>query len=569
MSTIIAKFETIAKENGRGTALAYLQSGKYQQISYDNLNNYRLQIAHWWQDKNFIKGQKIAILLPNSPEWVITDLVAATLGLIVLPLHTTYNPAQLDSIIRHAQIDYLVTDGEHFTKNKKIFLANSFKKIIVVGQMSSDEGVEHWPLLKYQKNIIDIKSSINQDDIHTIIYTSGTTGEPKGVMLSHHNIVTDVESAKRSIKINATDKFFSFLPLSHAFERTSGYYAAIFSGASIYFAQSSKTIIDDIKKAKPTILTSVPRIFEKVYDKIFDKVRSGSKLKREIFYQALNLSRSKRTKKIDFWHRLQLKLFDKIVFKKIRDTLGGHLRMAVSGGASLNPNIAKFFENLNIPIIEGYGLTETSPIVAVNKIDNYKFGTVGLPLDCSQIKIADNKEILIKGDNVMKGYYDNQEATASVIHDGWFYTGDLGFIDEDGFLTIIGRAKDMIVLSTGKNIFPEPIENVLNESKYISQSFVYGDKDKNISALIVPDFEELAIWCRKHEVDFSLPDVLENTSVLKLYQEKISKKLDSLSNIEQINNFRLLDKEFSQENNLLTPTLKLRRSKISDTLIRS
>jgi long-chain acyl-CoA synthetase len=567
MSTIITKFESIAKEHGRRTALAFLQSGKYQQISYDHLNNYRLQIAHWWQDKHFIKGQKIAVLLSNSPEWVMTDLAAATLGLIVLPLHTTYNQAQLDSIIKHAEIDYLVTDGEHFNKNKQIFLANTFKKIIVIGQTAADEGVEHWPLLKYQKNIIDIKSDLSPDDTHTIIYTSGTTGDPKGVMLSHQNIVTDVESAKRNIEIKSTDKFFSFLPLSHAFERTSGYYAAIFSGASIYFAQSSKTIIDDIKKAKPTILTSVPRIFEKVYDKIFDKVRSGSKFKREIFYQALNLSRSKRAKKIDFWHKLQLQLLDKIVFKKIRDILGGHLRMAVSGGASLNPTIAKFFENLNLPIIEGYGLTETSPIVAVNKFDNYKFGTVGLPLDCNQIKIADNKEILIKGDNVMKGYYDNQEATDAVLRDGWFYTGDLGFIDERGFLTIIGRAKDMIVLSTGKNIFPEPIENILNESKYISQSFVYGDKDKNISALIVPDFEELAIWCRKHEVDFSLPDVLSHDSVLKLYQEKITKKLDSFSNIEQINNFRLLDKEFSQENSLLTPTLKLRRSKIIDTFI--
>ncbi|MBT7088058.1 AMP-binding protein, partial [bacterium] len=321
---------------------------------------------------------------------------------------------------------------------------------------------------------------------------------------------------------------------------------------------------EDIKKAKPTILTSVPRIFEKVYDKIFDKIGSGKAWKKKMFYHSLKLSRLSKSGKLSFLEKIQLNLLDKIVLDKIRNTLGGHLRMAVSGGASLNPTIAKFFENIGLPIIEGYGLTETSPIVAVNKLDNYKFGTVGSILDCNKVKIADNKEIIISGDNIMMGYYDNPKATEESIKDGWFYTGDLGFIDEDNFLTIIGRAKDIIVLSTGKNIFPEPIENALNESRYINQSFVYGDNNKNLSVLIVPDLEELAIWCRKNEADFSFPDVLKDNKILGLYEQKIVQKLKDFTGVEKVKNFILTDKEFNQENGLLTPTLKLRRKMIKD-----
>ncbi|MBT4649533.1 long-chain fatty acid--CoA ligase, partial [bacterium] len=561
MSVIIDKFQAIVKTYGSRVALAYLQDDKYHHLDYNALDNYRLQIANWWSKLGFTKGQKVAVMLPNSPEWVISDLASATLGLTMVPLHATYNATQLKRIIDHAQIDYLVVYQEYFDQHKDLFLNHSFKKRIIVG-LVEEKDVDYWPVLKYKNDLSKINVPIKEDDLHTIIYTSGTTGDPKGVMLSHKNIVADVEAAKRSVKITELDKFFSFLPLSHAFERTAGYYAAIFSGSSIYFAQSSKTIIEDIKKAKPTILPSVPRIFEKVYDKIFDKVVSGNKLKKKMFYHLLNLARSAKKNNLKFVEKIQLSLLDKIIFNKIRAILGGHLRMAISGGASLNPNIAKFFENLGIQIIEGYGLTETSPIVAVNQLDNYKFGTVGKALDCNKVKIAENKEIIVSGDNVMMGYYDNPEATKEGIKDGWFYTGDLGFIDEDGFLTIIGRAKDIIVLSTGKNIFPEPIENALNESKYINQSFVYGDNDKNLSVLIVPDFEELAIWSRKNDVDFSLPDALKNSKVLILYKKKIDKWLKGFSEIEKVQNFILVSEEFSQENGLLTPTLKLRRKMI-------
>jgi len=252
-------------------------------------------------------------------------------------------------------------------------------------------------------------------------------------------------------------------------------------------------------------------------------------------------------------------LLNILVFRKLRSILGGHLRLAVSGGASLDLKVIKFFENLGVQIIEGYGMTETSPIISVNPISDCRAGTVGQALDCNQIKILDNKEILIKGDNVMLGYYNNDVLTKETIDkDGWLSSGDLGFIDKDGFLTIIGRAKDMIVLSTGKNIFPEGIENVLNESRYISQSMIYGDKSKHISAIIVPNFEQLKLWCEKYSIKLNLTD----ERIVDFYKLKVDHKLKNFAKIEQINSFKLISEEFSQENGLLTPTLKLKREKV-------
>ena len=250
---------------------------------------------------------------------------------------------------------------------------------------------------------------------------------------------------------------------------------------------------------------------------------------------------------------------DIIVLRKIRNVFGGKLRLAITGGASLDVKVIKFFDNLGIKVIEGYGLTETSPVICVNRINDCRFGTVGQALDCNEIKVTDNKEVLVKGDNVMLGYYKNEELTKEIIDgDGWFYTGDLGFIDREGFLTIIGRAKDMIVLSTGKNIFPEGIENVLNESRYISQSMIYGDNQKHISALIVPNYDQLKRWCTKHGINFDLND----ERILNFYKDKIDGRLKNFAKIEQVGSFKLLEEEFSQDNGLLTPTLKLKRYKI-------
>ncbi len=567
MFTIASKFKSLVEMYGQHNAVSFLVNGRYHKLSYQKLDNRRLYLAQQFDSWSWKKGEKIAVMLANSPEWIMVDLAAATIGLVIVPLHLTYNKAQLAQIIHHAQVDYLVIQEEYFNKFKDLWLQFSFKNIVIVGDCKlTHEKIRLWPDFESIKTHLDFPSfPVSENDLHTIIYTSGTTGDPKGVMLTHKNLISDVMSAKAVIDITQVDRFFSFLPLSHAFERVAGYYAPIFSGASIYFARSSKTIVEDIKLAQPTILNAVPRIFEKVYDKIFDKVRSGSELKKTLFYQALNLAKHKKQRKLNLVEKIQLYFLDMMVLKKLRNILGGNLRLAISGGASLNPQIAKFFASLGIQVIEGYGLTETSPIVAVNQIKNYKFGTVGKVLSCNQVLIANDKEILIKGDNLMQGYYNNSELTAEVVDaEGWFHTGDLGFLDNDGFLTIIGRAKDMIVLSTGKNIFPEPIENTLNESKYISQSFIYGDKQKNISAFLVPDQSELEAWCKQNEIEYIFPDILHNTKVLTLYENILGEQLKDFSHLEKIQDFRLVEQEFTQENGLLTPTLKLRRNKIKD-----
>lgn len=570
MLSIASKFDSLVQMYPENIALAYLSAGKYQKITYQKLDQQRQNLATYFHLWSWKKSEKVAVMLANSPEWIISDLALATLGLVFVPLHLTYNKIQLEQIVRHADVDYLIIQDEYFNKFKDLWLSFSFKNIVVVGHKKDlDSKIQAWPDLDKKEKFIDFTEiQINPNDAHTIIYTSGTTGEPKGVMLSHHNLISDVMSAKEVIDITARDRFFSFLPLSHAFERTAGYYAPIFSGASVYFARSAKTIIEDIKLAQPTVINAVPRIFEKIYDKIFDQARAGSKFKQVLFFQALNLVKLKKQKILSFKEKIELYFLDRLVLKKLRRILGGRLRLAISGGASLNPTIAKFFVNIGVQIIEGYGLTETSPIVSVNQIKNYKFGTVGKVLSCNQVKISESKEILIKGDNLMKGYYNNSELTKEVIdQEAWFHTGDLGFIDEDGFLTIIGRAKDVLVLSTGKNIFPEPIENTLNESKYIMQSFVYGDRQKNISALIVPDYQELELWSQKQGINYLFPDILHNTQVLDLYAKILDEKLKDWSHLEKIQDFKLLAEEFSQENGLLTPTLKLRRTRIIENYL--
>ncbi|MBU1202964.1 long-chain fatty acid--CoA ligase [Patescibacteria group bacterium] len=559
--TLAVRFKQIVDKFGRHTALAYLVDEQYKKISYRELDRRRLYQANNWKSFGWQKGEKVALMLDNSPEWVISDLAAATLGLIVVPIHTTFNGEYIKRVMEHSGAKYLIINREYFDKHKNTILSFDLKKIIIVGGSLDlkDEKIIGWPRLDLQKKLEDILINVDEDDVHTIIYTSGTTGDPKGVMLTHKNLIVNAESAKRSVNITYKDRFFSFLPLSHAFERTAGYYCPIFTGSSIYFARSSKSIVDDIKKARPTMINSVPRIFERIYGKVFDNVESGSNFKKKLFFKSLKLSVLKRKNELDFLSKLSLFILDLLVLKKVRAILGGRLRLAISGGASLDIKILRFFENLGIDIIEGYGMTETSPVIAVNKVNNSRPGTVGQALDCNEIVVAQNKEILIKGENVMLGYYANDGATSEIIDkDKWLHTGDFGFLDKEGFLTIIGRAKDVIVLSTGKNIFPETIENTLNESRFIVQSMVYGDNQKHISALIVPNFEQLKKWCEENKIEFDLND----QKVQGFYRDKITSRLAHFAQVEQIGDFKLLEEEFSQENGMLTPTLKLKRYKI-------
>jgi long-chain acyl-CoA synthetase len=430
------------------------------------------------------------------------------------------------------------------------------KRMIVRGQVEIREPAVSWQTCLSGEPVTE-SVAVSEQDIHTIVYTSGTTADPKGVMLSHDNILFDADASRQVIPITPSDSFFSFLPLSHMLERTGCYYTVMSVGASIYFASSNDKIADEVMLVRPTVMLAVPRMFEKMHEKIFDTIDSGPTWKKQLFFQALRSRQGA--------HPLAQWFYETLVFKTIKAKLGGRLRFVVSGGASLDRKIAKFFQTIGLPILEGYGLTETSPVVAVNRLEATKIGTVGLLLPGVEVTIDKEKQILIRGRNVMKGYYQQPELTQEVIDsEGWFHSGDMGFIDSEGYLTVIGRIKELIVLTNGKKINPVPLEISLNRSRYISQSMVYGDSHNHLSAVIVPDFKELNLWLESEQILKSGKESLVMPQVKELFAMEIKDRLKEYNSIEQVVDFKLIGEEFTQENDFVTPTQKLKRKKIRD-----
>ena len=571
--TIYSRFREIVKENKENTALAYILQGEYQRINYYELNRLVLRVVNYFLSLGLDKNDRVMILSENRWEWPVIDLACNYLGLILVPVHTTYSYKYIDYITTKTNPKVIfISDQKLFDNFKEINseLINKLQDIVLLeNNIDSNLKLKYWSdiIKDFDDNVK--KGWINDSNaIMTIIYTSGTTGMPKGAILTNKNILVNIDNVLQYVPIYSRDRFFSFLPLSHILERIAGSLVPLTLGASIYYSRSPKTLVDDIKKAKPSILVSVPRIFEKIFDKIQDKLREGSRIKHQLFYYALKsvskintLKRSgKKFNKLIYW---RFRILDNIVFKKIRNIFGGRLRLAISGGSSLDSKIARFFEDIGIKVIEGYGLTETSPIIAVNKEDDYKFGTVGKVLPNLDLKINDDKEILVKGESVMSGYWQDEESTNNVLQEGWFFTGDLGFVDNDGFLNIIGRKKEMIVLSTGKNIVPVNIELALNYDRFITQSMVIGLNKRFVTALIVPDFEELNIYCQQNNIEYSQDrKCLDKKEIYKLYRDIINKVLKGFADYEQIGDFYLVPREFDQEHDELTPTLKLKRENI-------
>jgi len=553
-------FETANKFPNK-TALLYKKEGVYFPIKYRELAKRVVVVASAFQSLGLEKGDKVAILSENRPEWVITDLATMYLGAVVVPLHTTLNPKAVCNVLNHCQAKILVVSNEEFLN--KVLLGQKqlkhLKKIIFLGKLTATQKEVLTSKVLSWKAILSLNQEktcesifLDPDECCSIIYTSGTTGHPKGVVLTHRNFLSNVEAINEVVPIYKTDTFLSFLPLSHVLERLAGYYVPLCSGATIAYAESAKELTKNLKEVKPTMLISVPRVFEKFHDAVWDKVNKSSPLKKEIFKWALR--QKKRT--------LRYKIGDYLAFKKIRQQMGGRLRLTISGGASLNENIGKFFSKIGMKIIEGYGLTETSPVISVNQEKDFKFGTVGKILPGVKVRITENKEVLVKGPNVFSEYFKNKEQTKLAFSkDGWFATGDQGFIDKQGFLTIIGRAKDMIVTSGGKNVWPEPIESLLNNDKFIAQSIVIGNNRKFISALIIPDWQEIEIYLKEQGLPLQEHDKLTKDPVLlDVFEKRINEKINSnLSDVEKVKKFRLLPQEFSQDQDELTPTLKLRR----------
>jgi long-chain acyl-CoA synthetase len=555
-------FFEVAEKAGNKTALLYKKEGVYFPITYKELAKKVKILTSGLQKLGIEKGDSVAILSENRPEWVISDLAIMASGGVVVPLHTTLSAKAIVNVLIHSKAKVLIVSNSDFLN--KVLIGQKhlkdLKKVIFLDKLTSSQKeiltskVIGWnAIFRLNQETKPEEIFLDPDDPCSIIYTSGTTGKPKGVVLSHMNFLSNTEAINEVIPVKENDVFLSFLPLSHVLERQAGYYMPICYGATIAYAENTKQLLQNLKEIKPTILISVPRIFEKFHDAVWDKVNLSSPLQNKIFRWALRQRQNK----------FKCKIADLLVFKKIRNQMGGRLRLTISGGASLNANIARFFSKIGILILEGYGLTETSPVISANRKNDLKFGTVGKLVPGVKVKINDTtKEILVKGPNVFKEYFKNKKGTKDCFSkDGWFQTGDLGFIDKQGFLTIIGRDKEMIVTSGGKNVWPEKIENLLNDDKFVSQSMTIGNKRKFISALIVPDWQEVEIFMKENNLPLKEhQNLVKDKYILEVFQKRINEKINlNLDESEKIKKFKLAPQEFSQDQDELTPTLKLRR----------
>ena len=519
---------------------------------------------------------KISILSKNRPEWVILDLAVQKIGAVLAPIYPTININELKFVLNDAQVKLVVVNDEELFL-KVLSVKDEVPSLKYIYTFEHVANAKHWKEIlalssaQLKERVKAISARIGQEDLATIIYTSGTTGTPKGVMLSHRNILSNVMASMSLFPPG--NRAMSFLPLNHIFEKMVTY-LYLFKGVSIYYAESFDTIGDNLKETKPNMFTTVPRLLEKVYDRIMQKGSELSGIKKKLFFWAHGLAEKfEINKKLSWGYRFQLALANKLVFSKWREGLGNELRAIVTGGAACQVRLIRIFTAAKIVIMEGYGLTETSPVIAVNRYDEKQrmFGTVGPLIDDVEVKIAEDGEVLTKGPHVMMGYYKQPALTAQEITDGWYHTGDIGLLVEDPnlpgkkFLKITDRKKEMFKTSGGKYVAPLPIENKLKESPFIEQVMLIGAEKKFVSALIVPSFPALNDWVRKNNVgDVNHEQLIHNPRVIELYKDLIESFNKFFNHVEQVKKFELLPQEWSVDTGEMTPKLSLKRKVIME-----
>ncbi len=518
------------------------------------------------------KGDMIATIIGNCPEWNVIDMALMQIGAIQIPIYPNISKPNYSYIFKETQVKYIfVQNNEVYDRIKLV--AKDFSSINEIYSVEKTFAVKNWKEILKLGNVYDddklncIKQNIKPDDIATIIYTSGTTGKPKGVMLSHKNFISNFLTCAKIPDLNPTDRALSFLPLCHVYERMLNYLYQ-YLGVSIYYSENLQNISRDIKEIKPQVFCTVPRVLEKIYAKIYQKGLALPVLNKLFFFWAISLAKDfSIDNKNSFWYKLKFLVADFLVFKKWRDAFGGRLKVIVSGGANLQTQMAKIFWTSGIYILEGYGLTETSPVIAVQTFqkNGFKFGTVGKVIENVEVKIADDGEILSKGPNLMPGYFNHPKLTSEVIdQDGWFHTGDIGEIDEDGFLKITDRKKEIFKTSGGKYVAPQIIENNLKSSPFIEYVLVTGENQKCPAAIILPDFNFLQSWCLNKKIPFStIHAAIENPQVWERFKKEINLLNKGLDKVQQVKRFALISDEWTTESGELSPTLKLRRKFIS------
>jgi long-chain acyl-CoA synthetase len=559
----------VAKENGQWRKY----STQEVKNTVDKLSAGLLALGVSSNDMSVEGRDKIAIISKNRPEWVMLDLAVQQIGAVLIPVYPTAIAQDLTFIFNDTAVKYVFINEEELYHKLQEVLPNT-PSVKDVFSFEKINGVKHWTdVLTYgnQQHILQIEEAskkINTEDLFTIIYTSGTTGTPKGVMLSHHNVLSNVMSTLPDFPITTNTKVLSFLPLNHIFERMV-LYVYLFAGASIHYAESLENLGDNIREVKPEMFTTVPRLLEKVYEKILGKGMEQKGIKKKLFFWALRLGEKyDLQKKGSMGYRMQLALARKIVFSKWRAGLGNEIKCIVTGAAACQVRLLRVFSAAGIPIMEGYGQTESSPVISVNQlnIENWMFGTVGPVIDGVTVKIAEDGEILCKGPNVMMGYYKRPDLTDDTVKDGWLYTGDIGKLVDGKFLKITDRKKEIFKTSGGKYVAPQPIENKLAESPFIEQVMVVGAGEKFTGALIVPAFSVLADWCKTQNVDTANHEnLVSHPKVHEHYRMLIDGLNKNFNQVEQVKKFELLSSPFTLDNGEITPGLgKLRRKVIME-----
>lgn len=579
--TINQMVQNTIQQHGSKTALSHKVDKEYQDISYATLADRIKHFCLGLTELGLQKGDRVALLSENRPEWAITDLAILAGGGVTVPMFSTLTSAQVEYIVRDSGAKILCVSSERQLQKIKDWDENvptNLQHIVIFDELQDDsvhtfdqvcelgQRVENGDQIYQQAS-----EAVTPDDLASIIYTSGTTGDPKGAMLTHSNFMSNVGAATEIVSITPDDVFLSFLPLSHVFERMGGHYLPLSSGATIAYAESPFTIRQNMQEVRPTIMMSVPRVYEAMHERILNSVKEGSPTKQKIFHWSVGVGSKvsqaiQEKKKPSAMLSLKASIANKLVFEKLKAVTGGRLRFFVSGGAPLSQAIAEFFHAAGILILEGYGLTETSPVICVNRPDQWKFGTVGPVVPGVEIKIAEDGEILSRGPHIMQGYFNKPSDTDEAIGaDGWFHTGDIGEIDDEGFLTITDRKKNLLILSNGKNVAPQPIENQLKQSPYISEIMLLGDQRRTITALIVPNFDAIKEFAAAQQLEAEdVPALLQTQEVQRLIRGEINQYSADFADFERVRMFTLMETEFSEESGEMTPTLKLKRPVIME-----
>ncbi|GAB2838205.1 AMP-dependent synthetase/ligase [Ferruginibacter profundus] len=559
-----------AKENGAWKTY----STQDVQDTVNKLSAGLLQLGVSGNNMTIEQQDKIALISKNRPEWLMLDMACQQIGAALCPIYPTTNVNELEFIFNDAEVKYVFISGQDIL-DKVNNVRNKVPSLKNVYSFDNLHGVDYWEKITTNAGAADfakleaVRATILPQHCATIIYTSGTTGTPKGVMLSHRNIVSNVMNSKKMFPFedNVNGRALSFLPLNHIFERMVSY-IYITSGNSIYYAESLDTIAENLKEVKPTLFCTVPRLLEKVYEKIMARGAEQTGIKRKLFYWAVALGdKYDNQRSGGLWYNLQLAIANKLVFSKWREGLGGNIETLVTGGAACQVRLIRIFTAAKIPIYEGYGPTENSPVISVNckGKEGTKFGTVGLVIAGQEVKLEADGEICVKGPSVMMGYYKRPDLTAETIIDGWLHTGDIGIFEDGKYLKITDRKKELFKTSGGKYVAPQPIENKMKESPFVEQMMIVGAEQKFVGALIVPSVPNLKEWMQHKGIKFTtIEDAVHNPKVLDLYRELIDSFNTFFNHVEQVKKFELLPYEWTIDSGELTPTLKLKRKVIME-----